>query len=267
MATASIRELFDLRERSAIVTGGAHGIGKAIAERLAEAGAALTIADLELGAAQEIAQRIRADGGRAQAVTADVGKSGRADEVVRAASEAFGSVDVLVNNAGIFPMSPALQTTEALWDRVTAVNLRGAFFFAQAAARRMIEGRRGGRIVNVSSINALHPSGLLAHYAASKSAMLTLSRSLALELAPHGIRVNTVLPGSVDTPGARLAMEQLAPAGRKPDGDTAVCSERIPLGRWASADDVARAVLFFCTAASEYITGASLVVDGGYLLT
>ena len=171
---------------------------------------------------------------------------------------------MLVNNAGVFPISPAEATTEQIWDRVLDINLKGAFFFAQAAAEAMVKGGHGGAIVNIASIDAMHPSGALAHYDASKGGLLMLTRSLALELAPKKIRVNAVCPGAIHTPGADVALSAMG------GGDTgrakAAFAKRIPLGRMGDPDDIARAVLFLATDASSYMTGSTLVVDGGYLV-
>jgi glucose 1-dehydrogenase/2-deoxy-D-gluconate 3-dehydrogenase len=263
--TTPLQGLINLDGQVAIVTGAGMGIGQAVALRLAEAGAAVVLADVQDAAAQDTAARIRADGGRAEALHADAASVADAQRVVSAAQEAFGRLDILVNNAGIFPFSPLLETTEALWDRVLDVNLKGAFFYSQAAGRRMVEAGRGGRIVNVASVDALFPSGNLAHYDASKGGMVMLTKALAKELGAHGIRVNAVAPGGVDTPGARQAGADVMARLHLP-ADTPAAPPRSLLGRYATADEMARVVFFLCTPLADFLTGSLIVADGGYLL-
>jgi len=211
-------------------------------------------------AARKTAARIGETGARAVAFRADMSQVGDIRAMVAAAVERFGRLDVLVNNAGIFPFTPALEMTEEQWDRVLDVNLKGAFFAAQAAARAM---PAGGRIVNIASIDGLHPTGYLAHYDASKGGLVMLTRSLALELGSRGIAVNAIAPGSINTPGAATTAAL--------SGNSAIAMEgflkRIPLGRAGEPDDIARVALFLASGAADYITGELIVVDGGYLLS
>jgi 2-dehydro-3-deoxy-D-gluconate 5-dehydrogenase len=266
MTQTSIKQLFDLHGKVAIVTGSAKGIGQAIASRLAEAGASLAIADTDADGAASTVEHIRASGGKAKAFQADVSSAQETEHVVRSTVEAFGRLDILVNNAGIFPMAPFLQVTESLFDKVLALNLRGAFFFAQAAAKHMSAAKQGGAIVNISSIDAFHPTGGLAPYDASKAGLVMLTKSLAIELAPSGIRVNSICPGGVLTPGAKASMNQMS--GGKPADDVLLnFTARIPLRRMGSPDDIACAALFLCTQASSYMTGSTVVVDGGFTLS
>ncbi len=181
----------------------------------------------------------------------------------------YGRLDILVNNAGIYPFAAALATSETQWDRVHDVNLRGAFFAAQAAAERMIAQQSGGRILNVASVDAVRPTGNLAAYGASKAGLVMLTKALALELAPHGILVNAIVPGEIVTPGAAKAGEQLRQERgvAVEDMNSPAFLARIPLRRLGTPDDVARVALFLASGLADYITGASVVVDGGYLLT
>jgi 2-deoxy-D-gluconate 3-dehydrogenase len=267
MPAKSLSELLDLRQQTAIVTGGAKGIGEGIARRLAEAGAAVVIADMDEAGAQATAQDIERQGGRAMAFRADVSDASSVHAMVDAAISAYGRLDILVNNAGIFPFSPALELSEELWDRVLAVNLKGTFLCSQAAARRMVEQGPGGRIVNIASIDALHPTGNLVHYDASKAGVVMLTKALALELGPLGVRVNAIAPGGIQTPGAQAAMQRVLPAGVDPEELARGFLARIPLKRMGEPDDIALAVLFLATELSSYVTGALLVVDGGFLLS
>lgn len=268
MANPSLSQLFDLSEQGALVTGGALGIGQAIAFRLAEAGAGVLIADIDLAAAQETASQIEARGGRARAVRADVCRAEQVDEAVHAALAAFGRLDIVVNNAGIFPLQPVLDVTEETWDRVLDINLKGAFLVAKAAAQQMVQAGRGGRIINLASVDALHPNGMATPYNTSKGGTLMLTKGLAVELAPHAIRVNAVAPGGITTPGSDAARAHVSGALRVPDA--AILQgwiQRVPLRRMGEPDDVAKVVLFLASRAADFITGECIVVDGGYLLS
>jgi len=266
-----MRDLLDLSGGVAIVTGGAMGIGQGIAFRLAEAGASVVIADRDLEAAQRTVGLIIERGGRATAVQVDVGAVDDVQTMVQQTLDAFGQVDILVNNAGIFPFAPALEVSEELWDRVLDVNLKGAFFCAQAAARQMAQAGTGGRIINITSIDALHPTGALTHYDTSKGGLVMMTKSLAKEFGPYGITVNAIAPGSIATPGAAAATaapsEGIAETSGGGEDLMAAFLARIPLGRVGQPDDIATAVLFLASDAASYVTGSLLVVDGGYLLS
>jgi len=268
MAIPKIAQLFDLSGKGAVVTGGAKGIGQAISLRLAEAGASVLIADIEEEAANETVERILTQGGKAVATVADARSDKDATKVTRKVVEDFGSLDILVNNAGIFPLVPVLNVSEELWDRVMEINLKGVFLYAKAAATCMAEAGRGGTIINLASIDALRPNGMASHYNASKGGVLMLTKALALELAPHRIRVNAVSPGGIMTPGTDAAREGLVQSmGLKPEDLINGWVQRVPLGRMGEPDDVARVVLFLASEASDYMTGENILVDGGYLLS
>ena len=276
--------LLELTGQVAVVTGGAMGIGQAIALRLAEAGAAVVIGDLDEAASGQTVGLIAERGGKAAVVRADMSRVAEIEALMAEAESRFGRLDMLVNNAGVFPFAPALSLTEAQWDRVLAINLKGAFFAAQAAAKRMIGAGHGGRIVNIASIDALHPTGALAHYDASKGGVVMLTRALALEFASSHIAVNAIAPGAVSTPGAaaagaaaqaamqaamRAAAQKSAQASgqRAGQSETEAFTARIPLARAGEPDEIATVALFLLSPAASYMTGSLLVVDGGYLLS
>jgi 2-deoxy-D-gluconate 3-dehydrogenase len=270
-AERSISDLLDLSGGVAIVTGGAMGIGQGIAFRLAEAGASVVIADREGESAQRTSGLIAERGGRALALQVDVSAVADAQAMVRQTVETFGQLDILVNNAGIFPFAPALAVSEELWDRVLGVNLKGAFFCAQAAAQQMVEAGTGGRIINIASIDALHPTGALTHYDTSKGGLVMMTKSLAKEFGPCGITVNAIAPGSIATPGAAAvtagSIQAPVNANGREEDPMAAFLARIPLGRVGQPDDIATVALFLASDAASYVTGSVLVVDGGYLLS
>jgi 2-deoxy-D-gluconate 3-dehydrogenase len=268
MAIQSIAELFDLSGKGALVTGGAIGIGQAISFRLAEAGASVLIADVNLDAAKQTVQEIEGRGGHARAMAANVSSSEDAERAVQTAVDAFGSLDILVNNAGVFPLVPVLNVDEPTWDRVIDINLKGSFLFAQAAGGHMAAAGRGGRIINLASVDAFHPNGVATPYNASKGGVIMLTKALALELAPHKILVNAVAPGGITTPGSADARAQISDATGLPqesfiDG----WLQRVPLGQMGEPDHIAKVVLFLSSAAADFVTGEVIVTDGGYLLS
>ena len=269
MTTQSITEIFDLTDKAAIVTGGAMGIGEGIVLRLAEAGAAVMIADISLEAANKVVDKIKTLGGKAEAIFADASSASDARKVAQATVDSFGRLDILVNNAGIYPFSPALETSEALWDKVLGINLKGVFFYTQAAAQQMIKAGQGGKIVNIASMDALHPTQRgLAHYAASKGGVVMATKALALEFGPYKINVNAIAPGGIQTPGGQAQSAAILKATNMPSEELGKAfTARIPLGRMGEPDDIAKVVLFLSSAASDYMTGSLVVVDGGYLLS
>jgi 2-deoxy-D-gluconate 3-dehydrogenase len=254
-----LHELINLRGRRAIVTGGAVGIGFAIAERLAEAGAKVLIADKDAAAAESAALKL--DG--TVSTGTDVSQESAVEAMVAKAVEELGGVDILVNNAGIFPQKPVLDSSREDFESIIHTNLMGAFFASKHVAKQMVEQGSGGRIINITSIDALHPSAVgLAVYDASKHGLWGFTKNLALELAPHQIWVNAIAPGGVATPGTGHFK-----------GDTSEMEammqeflKRIPMGRPAEADEIGRVALFLASDLASYMTGSQIVVDGGRLL-
>ncbi len=243
------------------------GIGFGIVRRLVEAGAGVVIGDIDERAAEAAAGSVKPPG-RAVAMRADVTDPASGEHLVARCVETFGSLDILVNNAGIFPLVPMLGTTPELFDRVLAVNLKGAAFVAKAAAARMIAQARGGKIINIASIDSLRPSMIgLAAYDASKGGVLMLTKGLALELAPHGIQVNAIAPGGVATEGVAKFTAGLGLTPQQQEEMTRQSIARIPLGRLGVPDDIAKVAVFLASSASDYMTGDVVVVDGGMLLT
>lgn len=244
-------------DQIAVVTGGASGIGAAVAAGLAGAGARVVVADRDAAAAGNVAREI---GGGAEPVTVDITDADAVDVAVAGIAERIGTPRVLVNNAGIVAGGgPLVDLPVEVLDRVLAVNVRGTFLVTRTVARRMIAAGDGGAIVNIGSIGAAQPTPGLGHYEATKAAVSALTRSSAIELAPHRIRVNAVAPGPVLTPMTAPGMSD--PAAR------AAWERRIPLGTIASPADLVPLVLLLASADAGHVTGAVVPVDGGQLLT
>lgn len=246
-----------LSGRTALVTGAARGIGRAIVQRLAREGAAIVAVDTHVDGLASLGGELGTDGTRIFTHVADVGQR---DQVRRALDLAdtrgFGAIDGLVNNAAVGRPAPFLEIEDADWQHMLSVNLTGAFTVAQEVARRMVS-RGAGRIVNIGSLAAHTANGHQGAYAATKGAITALTRVMAFELAPLGIVVNSVCPGPIDT---ELATSMLTPQARR------AREERIPLGKLGRPDDVAGLVAFLLSDDAAYINGADLVVDGGLLI-
>ncbi|MBI4183636.1 MAG: SDR family oxidoreductase [Proteobacteria bacterium] len=236
----------------AVVTGAGRGIGRASAVALAQAGAELVLVARTTSQIEAVAAEIRAAGGRAAPLACDVSDSAQ----VRERIGGIERIDVLVNNAGIMIVDSFLDATEEALDRTLAVNVKGCFLVAQAAARRMVAGRRGGAIVNVSSQSGVVGAAKRAVYVTSKHAVEGMTKAMALDLAPHGIRVNAVCPTSIETDLNRRFLADATYRARVVAG--------IPLGRLGLPEEVAGAVVFLASPAAAMITGASLLVDGGW---
>ena len=242
----------------AVVTGAGRGMGRAVARGLAREGARVVVAELNPEHGVEVAAEIRDTGGTATSVAVDVSRTGDVTRLFNEVVDAYGTVDILINNAGIGVARPILDYTEADWDRQMGVNVKGVFFCSQAAARLMIP-RRRGKIVNFASTSAFVSSSRPeVAYDTSKGAVRQMTVSMAAELAPHGINVNAVAPGTTETEMTRDSLST--------DEGRAWQLERIPLGRVGKPEDIAAVVLFLCSQEAAYITGHTLVADGGWLL-
>ena len=249
-----------LEGKVALITGGASGIGRATALLFAREGAAVAVADLDAGGAQVVAQEIVGQGGRAIAVQTDVSQANDCQRAVERTVEAFGGLDILFNNAGIIRRADVVETTEEEWERVMAVNVRSVFLMSKHAVPAMAA-RGGGAIVNTGSGWGLVGGRRAVSYCASKAAVVNMTRAMALDHGPQGIRVNCVCPGDTDTGMLRSEAQQL---GMVEAQFLAEAADR-PLGRVGTPEEIARAVLYLASSASSFVTGTTLVVDGGGL--
>jgi NAD(P)-dependent dehydrogenase (short-subunit alcohol dehydrogenase family) len=250
--------------RAVLVTGGALGIGKGIVEGFAREGAGVAIADIDADAARRLALEVDAAGGRAIATIGDVSSAADAERMVAESVAALGRLDVLVNNAGIQPMDAYYRvedTPEETWDRITGVNLKGMFLMSKYAIPRIREAG-GGAVVNMASVQGLQSMPRVPSYAASKGGVLSLTRNMALDYAPEGIRVNAICPGTIDSEMVRVS-------ARAEGGDIEATIKRYgsfhPLGRIGQPEDIAQAVLFLASERASFITGEQLTVDGGFM--
>jgi NAD(P)-dependent dehydrogenase (short-subunit alcohol dehydrogenase family) len=249
-----------LENKVAVVTGGTSGIGEAICLLFAKEGARVVVAGRSESRGTDVAEKIKAAGGEAVFVRTDVAELESLERLARAAVESFGRVDVLVNNAGMALVKNIVDTTEEEYDQVMDVNLKSIYRLSKLLLPQMLE-RRSGAIINVASQLALVAAPNFAVYAASKGAILNLSRAMALDCAKHGVRVNTLCPGAVETP---LLMNQFKEEAG-PQGGFQDLVDLHPLGRIGRPEEIASAALFLATDDSSFVTGAPLVVDGGYI--
>lgn len=246
------------RGKVVIVTVASRGIGRAVAERFGAEGAIVIVNySASIGAAESLVEKIEAGDGHAVAIRADVGKKAEVDAMVESVVERFGRIDVLVNNAGICPFCDFLSISEELWDQVQTTNLKGTFLTSQAVAKVMVEKGIRGRIIAISSISAVGGGGQQAHYSSTKAGQDLLMKSMAIQLGPHGITCNSVAPGTIVTD---INREDLANESK-----LEYMVNRIPLGRLGQPEDLAGPVAFLASDDAAYITGAFLLVDGGFL--
>jgi acetoin reductase-like protein len=253
-----------LEGKTAIVTGGGSGIGRGISLRYAREGASIVVADLNIAAAEKVAEEIVTAGGKALAVQMDVTDREAVKGMVSAAVQEYGGLDILVNNAGLGKIIPFMETTEADFDLIFSVNCKGLMICSQEAAKQMIAQNRGGKIINLASQAGRRGESLVMAYCASKAAVISMNQSIALALAEHKINVNAIAPGIVDTPFwvevdkqfAKLLGWEIGEPKRK------FC-ESIPLGRIEQPEDVAAAAVFLASEDANYITQQCLNVDGG----
>lgn len=258
----SLPKFCDLRGKVAIVTGAAKGMGKADSIKLANAGAKVALCDIDVPGCQQVADEIKKSRGEAIVIKCDQSNKADVDNVVSEVIKKFGKIDILVNNAGIYPFEPFLGMPEDNFMKVINVNLKGYFLMAQACANQMQKnqpnekGQRGS-IINIASIAAIVGFPGLVHYCASKGGIVGMSKAMALELAPLGIRVNNINPGAIDTPGThtmQMTKEQM----------DAMLSP-IPMKRQGQAEEITSAVLFLASDESSYMTGSTMVIDGGWV--
>ena len=243
-----------LQDKIAIVTGGARGIGFAVAQAFAREGAAVVIADVNADGAQSSVDRLIATGARAKAVAVDVADPASVQAMIAATLSAFGRIDILMNNAGVGGNTPFLETKLEDWNRIVSINLTGAFLVAQAAAREMVKAG-GGKIVNVASLSGQRGANGRAAYGSAKAGLELLTKVMAVELAQYNINVNNVAPGAIETEMAKFAHDAAT---------RAAYNYLIPMTRYGTPEEIADAVVFLCSDEARYIHGHTLNVDGGF---
>ena len=256
-----------LEGKAMLVTGAARGLGRAIAEMAAEEGSRLAVSDVNLDGVEAVAQGIRDRGGEAIAIEADVRDLESIDAMVTAAADAFGGIDILMNNAGITRYAPLLEVPESDWDSIMGVNAKGSFFTLQRVAKEMVARGQGGRIINMGSVVGKGGRASNAAYAASKGAVIAFTYQAASALAQHDINVNAICPGGAETEMfAGVRRQRAAAMGQTFEEHTIAGLAGVPLGRIIAPEDVARLVVFLAGPGGYNITGQTINVDGGVLM-
>lgn len=246
-----------LENKVALVTGGGSGIGRATALRFAQEGARVTACDVDEAGVNETAALIGQQGGSASGVVGNVADRGDVQRVVDTVLDKFGRLDILINNAGIIRRCDAIDFSEKDWDDVMSINAKTVFFLSQAAARRFIAQGSGGKIVSIDSMLSFQGGIRVPSYTASKSAVMGVTRAMANEWAKYNIQVNAIAPGYMATNNTKALRDDETRAGQ--------ILERIPASRWGTPDDVKGPAVFLCSKASDYVTGYTVAVDGGWL--
>jgi len=255
---------FSLEGRVAIVTGGGRGIGKAIAQGFAKAGAKVAVTSRKINDLEATAAEIEAFGGVAFPVQSHLGKMEEIDKMVNTVADKFGRVDILVNNAGASPaMASVLDSDERLWETIMNLNLKGLYFTSQAVARIMKKQGKG-KTINMASVDAFKPEPFVSIYSISKAGVRMITKAFAMELAPFNIQVNTIAPGAISTKMLDSHWFHLPPEEAK--AQKAAMARMTPMGRIGDPDEIAGAAIYLASDASSYTTGAEIVVDGGALL-
>jgi NAD(P)-dependent dehydrogenase (short-subunit alcohol dehydrogenase family) len=257
-----------LEGKHALLTGAGGGIGLAVARAYLEAGARCSLVDLAPEPSRECAALLDAQAERCHYLAADVSTLAQIDAMLRAAQARFGPVDILFNNAAVFDMAPLLDSDEAMYDKLFAVNVKGAFFVMQKVLAQMVEAGVKGAVINMASQAGRRGEALVSHYCASKAAVISYTQSAALAMAPHGIRVNGIAPGVIDTPmwgqvDALFAKYENLPQGEKKKR----VGEAVPLGRMGSPADLCGAAVFLASDEAAYVTAQTLNVDGGNVMS
>jgi len=252
-----VRDFFNLKGKTALVTGASQGLGHRFATVLADHGAKVALAARQVDKLSALKAEIEANGGTASTAKLDVTDAASIEACLDQAENDLGPIDILVNNAGVAVSKSVLEQTEADWDKVVDTNLKGAFFTAQAVAKRMVTRGQGGAIVNIASVLALEVIGHLAPYAASKGGIWQVTKTMALELARHNVRVNALAPGYIVTDINRDFLE--GPTGQQ-------MVKKVPQRRFGEPEDLDGALLLLASDAGRYMTGAVIVVDGGFML-
>lgn len=255
--------MFSLHNKVAFITGAGSGIGEAIARLFAKQGAQVIIADLRLDAAERVAAEIKAAGGQAQPQELDVAKTTQVQEAFEAISRQYGRIDIAVNNAGISHVGTILETSDEDWERVMNVNAGGVFRCAREAVRQMLKQEpKGGTIINISSVAAQIGVEQRLPYSASKGAVLSLTRSIAVDFVQQGIRCNAICPGTVHSPFVEGYLQRNFPGHE--DEVRQSLHARQPIGRMGRPDEIASAALYLASEEAAFVTGSALVIDGGW---